>query len=130
MAEKKTTKEIIDSHKPKNFKFKYIIKDEELFKELEKIEYDMSSLDTINNDSLVDEALNASFQEYPREVVTSSKKPTQLDDGVLLFKQMTTKTDKKLLNVCVGFFSYDNLRYVCIKFIYEKFDIIEIFILT
>lgn len=130
MAEKKTTKEIIDSHKPKNFKFKYIIKDEELFKELEKIEYDMSSLDTINNDSLVNEALNASFQEYPREVVTSSKKPTQLDDGVLLFKQMTTKTDKKLLNVCVGFFSYDNLRYVCIKFIYEKFDIIEIFILT
>lgn len=130
MAEKKTTKEIIDSHKPKNFKFKYIIKDDELFKELEKIEYDMSSLDTINNDSLVDEALNASFQEYPREVVTSSKKPTQLDDGVLLFKQMTTKTDKKLLNVCVGFFSYDNLRYVCIKFIYEKFDIIEIFILT
>ena len=130
MAEKKTTSEIIDSHKPKNYKFKFIIKDESLWKELEDAKYDISSLDTINDTDLTVAALNTSFKEYPREVVAVSKKPTQIEEGVLLFKQMTTKTDKKLQNVCVGFFSHNNLRYVCIKFVYERFDIIEIFILT
>lgn len=130
MAEKKTTSEIIDDHKPKNYKFKFIIKDESLWKELEDAKYDISSLDTINDTNLTVAALNTSFKEYPREVVASSKKPTQIEDGVLLFKQMTTKTDKKLQNVCVGFFSHNNLRYVCIKFVYARFDIIEIFILT
>lgn len=130
MAEKKTTPEIIDDHKPKNYKFKFIIKDESLWKELEDVKYDISSLDTINDTDLTVAALNTSFKEYPREVVASSKKPTQIEDGVLLFKQMTTKTDKKLQNVCVGFFSHNNLRYVCIKFVYVRFDIIEIFILT
>lgn len=121
---------VMDDHKPKNYKFKYIVKDDNLWKELEDVNYDISSLDTINDSDLTVAALNASFKEYPREVVTSSKKPTQIEDGVLLFKQMTTKTDKKLQNVCVGFFSHNNLRYVCIKFVYERFDIIEIFILT
>ena len=128
--EKDPVTKVVDDHKPKNFKFKYIIKDDDLLKELEDAKYDMSSLDTINDTDLTLAAMNAPFKEYPREVVTSSKKPTQIEDGVLLFKQMTTKTDKKLLNVCVGFFSHNNLRYVCIKFVYERFDIIEIFILT
>lgn len=130
MAEKKTISEIIDDHKPKNYKFKFIIKDESLWKELEDANYDISSLDTINDTDLTVAALDTPFKEYPREVVAASKKPTQLEDGVLLFKQMTRKTDKKLQNVCVGFFSHNNLRYVCIKFVYERFDIIEIFILT
>lgn len=130
MADKLTPSEVVESHKPKNYKFKYIIKDETLWKELEEANYDISSLDTINDTDLTVAALNTSFKEYPREVVAASKKPTQIEDGVLLFKQMTTKTDKKLLNVCVGFFSHNNLRYVCIKFVYERFDIIEIFILT
>ena len=130
MAEKKTTSEIINDHKPKRYKFKFIIRDDNLLKELEDSNYDISSLDTINDTDLTIAALNAEFKEYPREVVASSKKPTQIEEGVLLFKQMTTKTDKKLQNVCVGFFSHDNLRYVCIKFVYERFDIIEIFILT
>lgn len=130
MAEKKTTSEIINDHKPKRYKFKFIIRDDNLLKELEDANYDMSSLDTINDTDLTVAALNAEFKEYPREVVASSKKPTQIEEGVLLFKQMTTKTDKKLQNVCVGFFSHNNLRYVCIKFVYERFDIIEIFILT
>jgi hypothetical protein len=130
MAEKKTISEIIDDHKPKNYKFKFIIKDENLWKELEDANYDISSLDTINDTDLTVAALDTPFKEYPREVVAASKKPTQLEDGVLLFKQMTRKTDKKLHNVCVGFFSHNNLRYVCIKFVYERFDIIEIFILT
>ena len=130
MAEKKTLSEIIDDHKPKNYKFKFIIKDESLWKELDDAKYDISSLYTINDTDLTVAALDAPFKEYPREVVAASKKPTQLEDGVLLFKQMTRKTDKKLQNVCVGFFSHNNLRYVCIKFVYERFDIIEIFILT
>ena len=128
--EKDPVTKVVEDHKPKNFKFKYIIKDDNLLKELEDSNYDISSLDTINDTDLTLAAMNASFKDYPREVVTSSKKPTQIEDGVLLFKQMTTKTDKKLLNVCVGFFSHNNLRYVCIKFVYERFDIIEIFILT
>jgi hypothetical protein len=128
--EKDPVTKVVDDHKPKNYKFKFIIKDDSLLTELEDLNYDISSLDTINNTDLTIAAMNAEFKEYPREVVASSKKPTQIEDGVLLFKQMTTKTDKKLLNVCVGFFSHNNLRYVCIKFVYERFDIIEIFILT
>lgn len=128
--EKDPVTKVVDDHKPKNYKFKFIIKDDSLFKELEDLNYDLSSLDTINDVDLTLAAMNAPFKEYPREVVAASKKPTQIEDGVLLFKQLTTKTDKKLLNVCVGFFSHNNLRYVCIKFVYERFDIIEIFILT
>jgi hypothetical protein len=128
--EKDPVTKVVDDHKPKNYKFKYIIKDDELLKELEDSNYDLSSLDTINDTDLTVAAMNSTFKEYPREVVASSKKPTQIEDGVLLFKQMTTKTDKKLQNVCVGFFSHNDLRYVCIKFVYERFDIIEIFILT
>lgn len=128
--EKDPVTKVVDDHKPKNYKFKYIIKDDALLKELEDSNYDLSSLDTINDTDLTVAAMNSIFKEYPREVVASSKKPTQIEDGVLLFKQMTTKTDKKLQNVCVGFFSHNDLRYVCIKFVYERFDIIEIFILT
>jgi hypothetical protein len=128
--EKDSVAKVIDDHKPKNYKFKYIIKDDTLLKELEDSNYDLSSLDTINDTDLTVAAMNSVFKEYPREVVASSKKPTQIEDGVLLFKQMTTKTDKKLQNVCVGFFSHNDLRYVCVKFVYERFDIIEIFILT
>lgn len=130
MAEKKTSSQIVEEHKPKNYKFKYVITDPTLEKELNEAGFDMSTLDTINDNSLVEDALASSFQSYPREVVATSKKPTQIENGVLLFKQMVTKTDKKLLNVQVGFFSHDNLRYACIKFIYERFEIIEIFILT
>lgn len=128
--EKDPVTKVVDDHKPKNYKFKYIIKDDALLEELEDSNYDLSSLDTINDTDLTVAAMNSVFKEYPREVVASSKKPTQIEDGVLLFKQMTTKTDKKLQNVCVGFFSHNDLRYVCIKFVYERFDIIEIFILT
>lgn len=128
--EKDPVTKVVDDHKPKNYKFKYIIKDDALLQELEDSNYDLSSLDTINDSDLTVAAMNSEFKEYPREVVAASKKPTQIEDGVLLFKQMTTKTDKKLQNVCVGFFSHNDLRYVCIKFVYERFDIIEIFILT
>ena len=130
MSEKISPSKMVEDHKPKRYKFKYIIKDDTLLQELEDANYDISSLDTINDTDLTVAAMNSEFKEYPREVVTASKKPTQIEEGVLLFKQMTTKTDKKLQNVCVGFFTHNNLRYVCIKFVYLRFDIIEIFILT
>ena len=128
--EKDPVTKVVEDHKPKNYKFKYIITDESLTEELMALNYDMSTLDTIKDNNLVDSALAAPYTEYPREVVASSKKPTQIEDGVLLFKQMTTKTDKKLQNVRVGFFTNNNLRYVAIRFVYERFEILEIFILT
>jgi hypothetical protein len=130
MAEKKTTSQIVEEHKPKNYKFKYVITDPTLEKELIEAGFDMTTLDTINDADLVADALAAPFQSYPREVVATSQKPTQIENGVLLFKKMVTKTDKKLQNVKVGFFQHNNLNYACIKFVYERFEIIEIFILT
>lgn len=131
MASKdKSISEIVNDHKPKNYKFKFIVKDETLWKELEEQQYDISSLDTINDSDLTVAALNTSFKEYPRETVSVAKKPTSIDNGVIISKKMITKADKKLQSVNIGFFTHNNVRYVCIKFVYERFDIIEIFILT
>lgn len=129
--ETKTTSQIIIDHKPKHYKFKYIIKDDTLIEELENAKFDLSTLDTINDTDLTVAALNANFKSYEREVVASAKKPTLLDNtGVILSKQMITKADKKLQSVDVGFFTHNNIKYVCVKFVYERFDIIEIFIIT
>ena len=132
MATKKqlTMAEIVESHKPKHFKYKYIINDDDVFDELLKCGYDLDSLDTIRNDSLVQKALKANFTEYQRDVVARAKEPTVLNDGVVLSKKMVTKTDKKLLGVCIGFFEYNDIRYIALKLRYERFDILEIFILT
>lgn len=131
MASKdKSISEIVNDHKPKNYKFKFIVKDETLWKELEEQQYDISSLDTINDSDLTVAALNTSFKEYPRETVAAAKKPTSIDNGVIISKKMITKADKKLQSVNIGFFTHNNVRYVCVKFVYERFDIIEIFILT
>lgn len=121
--------EIVESHKPKNFKYKYIITDDSVYEELEKCGYDIDTLDTIKNDMLVQEALKTNYKEYPRETVAKAKEPTILDDGIILSKKMVTKADKKLFCVKLGFFSYDNINYVAIILKYEKFDILEIFIL-
>lgn len=124
-----TTSEIVESHKPKNYKYKYIIKDESMWTELSEQEYDINSLDTIQDDDLVRTALETEFKEYPRELVARAKEPSVMDDGVILSKKMVTKADKKLQNVGLGFFYHDNVKYVCVKLMYERFDIIEIFIL-
>ena len=71
--EKDPVTKVVDDHKPKNYKFKYIIKDDALLKELEDSNYDLSSLDTINDTDLTVAAMNSVFKEYPREVVASSK---------------------------------------------------------
>lgn len=121
-----TPQELVESHKPKNFKYKYIFNDDQLLADLMNSGYDMSSLDTICDDKLVEKALQADFIMYEREVVGKAKEPSILNDGVIISKKMVTKADKKLLGVYVGFFEY-NSRHIAIKLHYEKFDIIEIF---
>lgn len=133
MATKKKTltiSELIETHKPKNYKYRFIINDDEIYKELTEQGFDLDTLDTIKNDMLVQEALKTEYIEYQREVVAKAKEPTILDNGVILSKKMATKADKKLLGVLVGFFDYNDLHYIAIKLKYEKFDILEIFILT
>ena len=129
-SKKLTIPEIVESHKPKHFKYNYIINDDKVWDELIDAGYDIDTLDTIQNDMLVQEALKASYTEYQRETVARAKEPTVFDDGVVLSKKMVTKADKKLLGVLLGFFDYNDIHYIAIKLRYERFDILEIFILT
>lgn len=123
--------EIVEKHKPKNFKFAYVFSDKTMLEELYDEGYDMSSLDTINDEDL----LNAAFsnieneQTYDRTIVGKAKEPTVFDDGVVITKKMVTKADKKLQCMKVGYFSHNGRRYVKIEMVYERFSIIEIFIL-
>lgn len=129
MAKALTGDELIKSHLPKNYKYYIHIKDKTLEDELSD-DFDWNLIDTIDNSEIVNEAMNATYQLYERETVASAKKPTILDDGVILSKKLATKTDKKLINVGVGFFTYDGFRYVSTKLIYERFDIYEVFCLV
>lgn len=122
---------MINDHRPKNFKYKYILKDPDLISELESKGFDMLSLDTIDNTELTQLAIDCvPSQEFGRESVAKAKSPTILDDGVVLSKQLITKTDKKLQTISLGHFDYKGMHHICIRFIYEKFDIIEIFIMV
>lgn len=126
---KKSAAEILDAHKPKNFKYKFIFTDKSMLEEID-VDYDFASLDTINDDDLVDEALKVNdLETFDRTVITKAKEPTVLDDGVILSKQMATKTDKKLQCIQLGHFEYRNRKYILIKLVYERFTIIELFIL-
>ena len=128
MAKALTGDELIISHLPKNYRYYVNIKDDTLADELSD-DFDWNLIDTIDNSELVHEAMNANYKYYERTVVASAKKPTILEDGVILSKKLATKTDKKLENVGVGFFTYDGVRYVSTKLVYERFDIYEIFCL-
>ena len=119
--------ELVEDHKPKHVKFKYIFKDDSLLEELLKERFDMTTLDTIMNDDLVNAALLADFKEYERNIVGKAKDPTFLDDGIIISKKLITKADKKLLKVHIGFFTYNESRYVAVKFEYERFVIVEVF---
>lgn len=126
-----TISEIVESHKPKHFKYKYIINDDAIYDELNEQHYDIESLDTINDDMLVQEALRSEFIEYKKEdMFHKAKEPTVFDNGVIISRKMVTKADKKLKSTFLGYFKYENRNYVALKLRYEKFDIIEIFILT
>ena len=130
MAKTLNADEIVESHKLKNFKYKFIFKNDDIIKELESLKYDISSTDTINNDDLTQAALNASYQYYERDIIGKAKEPTMMDKGVIISKKMVTKADKKLLKIGIGFFNHDDIAYVSIRLVYEQFDIIEIFILA
>jgi len=125
-----TMVELIESHKPKNFKYYFDIKNDESLIELENDHYDLSNLDTIQNPQLIQAAKQATYQYYERTIVAKAKEPSVLENGVMLTKKMATKTDKKLSQVGLGYFTYDEVSYVAVKLCYEKFDIYEIFILT
>lgn len=120
---------LVTSHRPKYFKHKYIMTDENLRK-LEEEGYDLSELDTIKNDELVNCALNSIYKEYERTIIGKAKEPTRMEDGIIISKKMVTKADKKLLSLGIGRFEHNNVQYVSIRLRYELFDIIEIFILT
>ena len=117
---------LVEDHKPKNFKFKFIITDNTLLDELNEKNYDISSLDTINNDELINEALRCECREYDRTIIGKAKQPTIFDDNTMITKKMVTKADKKLLSVFMGMFG-SNSQHLVIKLRYERFDIIEIF---
>jgi len=121
-----TPQELVETHKPKNFKYKYIFTDESLLNELMDSDYDVTTLDTICDDKLVEAALAADCVMYNREIVGKATQPTIMDDGVIISKKLITKADKKLLGVYVGFFDFTT-RHIVVKFRYERFDIIEIF---
>ena len=122
-----TLKELIESHKPKNYKYYIDMNDEGLI-ELEKSGFNMAELDTINDPELIKAAIATSYQMYDRSMVAKAKEPSILENGVMLTKKMATKTDKKLRNVGVGYFTMNEVSYVAVKLIYERFDIYEIFI--
>ena len=130
MAVTKTGKELIESHKPKNFKYRYIITDETLYDELKHDNFDLDELDTIHNDELVMQALSCEYVQYERDVVGKMKEPTLMNDGVIISKSMVTKSDKKLNKIGIAFFDRNNRKHVVLRMYYDRFDIIEIFILT
>jgi len=125
-----TPSELVISHKPKNFKYRYIIKDDAFLKALEQEQFNFDELDTIHNDMLVHEALQCEMQLYERTIIGKAKEPTVMENGVIVSKRMVTKADKKLQQFGIGYFDYDNMHYVVMRMYYEKFDIIEIFVLT
>ena len=127
---KKTISEIVESHKPKNFKFKYIFTDPTVLEELNDQGYDISSLDTINNDELIEASNNPdTVNEYESDIFGKAKEPTIFDNGVVLNRKMVTKVGKALQKVKVSFFTYNEKRYVRVEMIYERFSIIEIYVL-
>lgn len=134
MAKQLSASETILSHLPKkNFKYKVIIKDDDFRKELTESNFDNNLLDTIKNDQLVSTGYNnTDFNSYDRETVSKAKQPTVIDKdrGIVVSKQLITKTDKKLLKVDIKSFYYEDTPYVMIKFVYEKFDIVEVFLLV
>lgn len=120
--------ELIKSHLPKTYKYYIDIKDVTLEEELDNT-FDWEILDTLKRPELVRLAKDIEYTLYERTTVSSAKKPTVLDKGVVLSKNLATKTDKKLINVGVGFFKHEDMYYVSIKLIYDRFDIYEIFAL-
>ena len=130
MAKKQMTmSEIIESHKPKNFKYRFMITDDSVYDALREEGYELSNMDTIHDDELVQAAYDIPYEEYDRDILAHARRPTGLDGNILMAKEMVTKADKKLKSVGVGFFEYRDRKYMSLRMRYEKFDILEIFII-
>lgn len=128
MAKVTQADELVETHKPKNFKFKYYFKGD-ILTELESLGYDILSTDTIKNDQLTNFAYNEVSYDYKeRNIIGKAKEPTELEDGIMISKKMVTKADKKLLRIGIGYFTYDNIDYMAIRLEYERFDILELFV--
>lgn len=125
-------KEFLKTYKPKNFKYKFIFTDNELQEDiLKSLPAELASeddLDTIQNDELVKQAMSSDFVCYGNNV-KKAKEPTSIEEGIFISKMMVTKTGKPLLDVQTAHFIYENNNYIAIKFVYEKFYILEIFII-
>lgn len=121
---------LINTHKPKNYKYRFIIHDDALYKELQAESFDLDELDTIHDDDLIQAALNAEYCYYDRTIIGKAKEPTPLNDGIIISKKMVTKSDKKLNQIGLSIFTFRDVRYVSLRMYYERFDIIELFILT
>lgn len=125
----------LKTYKPRNFKYKFIFTDdtlqEEILKNLnpEMNVNDDDELDTIKNDELVKQALESNFVCYGNNV-KKAKEPTSIEEGIFISKMMVTKTGKPLLDVQASHFTYEDNNYIAIKFVYEKFYILEIFIIV
>ena len=117
--------------KPKNFKFKFIFTDPSVLEELDAEGYDISSLDTIQHDDIIEASTHLdSEKEYENDIFGKAKQPTIMDDGIILNRKMVSKVGKVLQKVKLGFFTYNEKRYIKITMQYERFDIIEIFVLV
>lgn len=119
--------ELVETHKPKNVKFKYIFIDDTLLNDLLVAKYPIDTLDTIGDDKLAEAAMFAEYRDYERTIVGKSNAPVFLDNGIVVSKKLVTKADKKLQKISIGFFIYNDAHYVAIKLIYERFAILEIF---
>lgn len=122
--------EIVDTHRPKKFKYKYYFKDNDFVKQLEEEGFDIMSTDTINNDTITNMAYNdCEYKYYERDIIKKAKEPSVIEDGIAVSKAMVTKADKKLMNVGIAFFKDEtNIEYMALKLVYEKFDILQLFI--
>lgn len=119
--------------KPKNFKYKFIFTDDEFQEDILKMSAPDDStiqndLDTIKNEPLIRAALDSDFVCYGNNV-KKAKEPTSIGEGLFISKMMVSKTGKALLDVQTSRFEYEKNIYMAIKFVYEKFYILEIFIM-
>lgn len=131
MAKKKEIilSELIESHRPKNFKHVFVLTEENMNK-LKEEGYDVSKLDTLHRPDLLKFVPSVTFKEYDRDIIGKAKEPTILGNGLIVSKMMVTKSDKKLLGFDIGEFEYEDNTYVVIRMRYEYFYILEFFIMV
>lgn len=128
----KPAREIIETHRPKKIdKYKFIIKDPDFYDELKNdSSFDMETLDMLKMDDVLEVGMLSTNDSFTRDIVSKSDRPTLVDEKRNLYvsKSMITKADKKLQSIETGVFTYHDNSYMIVKFIYEKFDIVELFL--